>query len=692
MLDQEFRATIERAQLGLADLDAEGRFTGANPAFLAMLGMREEELLGQSWRHTIHPQDQERAAQAHEQARRGGRGYVEVRSVRTDGAMPHQAVTITGVHDEHCRFAGYVCVRLDISGYKRDQETLTAAMETAPSGLLILSPAGEILSANRAVESLFGYARAELAGRQMEMLLPARFREGHARQRAAFGRDADRRTMAGRDLTGLRKDQREIPLHVYLHRIDTDSGERILCTIIDIAERLEYERRLQVAKQTAEAASRAKSDFLARMSHEIRTPMNLILGMTDLLLQSPLEAQQQQHVEIAHRNIRRLLRLINGILDLAKVESGTLTMSASPFDLRATLEECAATIAARIEQTGLHFRTSIDADVWPYWIGDAERLQQVLLNLIDNSIKFTKLGQIWVRVLPERGAQGEQGLRFEVSDTGCGIPPEKAAVIFEAFQQADAAADRNADRAGDGGIYRPREGTGLGLAISKDIVEMMSGQIWVESRPGRGSTFAFTAFLPLSTAQAVKDGGSQNAAAKAVRMVESGARILVAEDNAENQILIRAYLENLDVSLTFANDGVEAAEMRRQGDYDLVLMDLQMPVMDGYQAARQIRAWELATRVPAVPIVALTAHALIGASGESLEAGCDGHLTKPVERNDLIAAIGKFARRQSPPPPPTDDPVLAHRPVVQPAGVADLPATANARAEGELAENRAHAH
>ncbi len=186
----------------------------------------------------------------------------------------------------------------------------------------------------------------------------------------------------------------------------------ILCTIIDIAERVRYQQQLELAKQAAEGANRAKSDFLARMSHEIRTPMNLIMGMNALLLESPLTEKQRQHVEISHRNVKRLLRLINGILDLSKVEAGMLTLAAVPFDLSELINECAATMSSGIEAKGLEFESSIDPDVWLYWIGDAERVQQVLLNLIGNSVKFTARGKIDVRVRSENFGKGERGLAF----------------------------------------------------------------------------------------------------------------------------------------------------------------------------------------------------------------------------------------------------------------------------------------
>ena len=398
-----------------------------------------------------------------------------------------------------------------------------------------------------------------------------------------------------------------------------------------LAEKNALVKQLEQSKQAAEAANRAKSDFLARMSHEIRTPMNLIMGMNALLLSSPLNEKQQEHIEISQRNVRRLLRLINGILDLSKVEAGRLTFEEAPFDLNDVLKECAATISTAVEGKGLQFEIFVDLKAPRYWTGDSERLQQVLLNLIGNSVKFTAQGKIELSVCAETGPEGQPGLRFEVNDSGCGVPPDKAAIIFEPFQQAETS------------MSRRFEGTGLGLAISKTLIEMMSGRIWLAEKSEPGARFVFTVFLQPTTEEAVSAKIAAKASAVAGQTLRQGTRVLLVEDNPENVVLVQAFLENLPLLLDFAENGVEAVEKRRQGEYDLVLMDMQMPIMDGYTATQEIRAWEKTQHKPHVPIVALTAHALSGSSTESIEAGCDGHLSKPMDKSDLVEVIAKFS-------------------------------------------------
>jgi hypothetical protein len=274
-------------------------------------------------------------------------------------------------------------------------------------------------------------------------------------------------------------------------------------------------------------------------------------------------------------------------------------------------------------------------------------------------LKFTSVGAIRVSVGPETTPKGTTGLRFEISDTGCGVPKEKASVIFEAFQQAEDSTSRR------------YEGTGLGLSIAKSLVEKMGGKIWPAEKSGPGSTFVFTAFLQPATEAAVLERKARDRMVEPSPTVAAGTRLLLVEDSPENVILMRAYLENL--TLDVASSGEEAIEKRTNNTYDVILMDIQMPIMDGYAASRAIRAWEESNGAPRVPIVALTAHAFIGAAADSMKAGCDAHLTKPVDRRSLFEAIAKHTQAgKSESMEEMEDSVAAYRPVYLAKRQADL--------------------
>ncbi len=325
---------------------------------------------------------------------------------------------------------------------------------------------------------------------------------------------------------------------------------------------------------------------------------------------------------------------------------------AAAFDLNELISECAATTSSAIEAKGLQFETSIDPDVWLYWLGDAEQVQQVLLNLIGNAVKCTARGKIGVRVRSESFGQGERGLRFEVTDTASGEPADQTKLILEAFRQAERT------------MSQPHEGPGISLSMVHTLVEMMSGRVWVEeiAEPEEsGAKFVFTVPFPLARKEELHEKTGPPVSSKELEVMP-GTRILVVEDNPENIVLLRAYMDHLSLSLNFAANGVEALRKRQRGNYDLVLMDIQMPVMDGYTAAREIRDWERAHGMPRVPIVALTAHAMSGSSAASIEAGCDWHLTKPVERNELMATIAKLANRCGGRSEAIDEPIAARRP------------------------------
>ncbi len=443
----------------------------------------------------------------------------------------------------------------------------------------------------------------------------------------------------------------------YLQAVATGAGGRRLIALVSLPQELftyqqlahdfelakeQVERmsvELELKRQEAERATRAKSDFLAAMSHEIRTPLNAIIGMADVLSASSLTAEQQKCVEVFQRNGVGLLNLINDILDLSKVESDKIELEAVSLDLRDVIGRAMEVIEGRARAKGLSLGQTIAPGVPLYLIGDPNRLRQVIINLLGNSIKFTEQGRLDVRVEPDPEDSGPGRLRFGVSDTGIGIPEDKLGLIFENFTQADSSTTRKYG------------GTGLGLGISKRLVELMGGRIWVESRVGTGSTFFFTVKLGVEEDQSERAPVEQaQSSAVQLERAADGLRILLADDSEDNRFLILSYLKQARCSIDIAEDGEVAAKMFRSGRYDIVLMDVEMPIADGYMATRSIRQYEQEAGVRPTPVLALTAHAFADMADRASEAGFTAHLTKPIRKATLLAAVAQYATPSAPAP------------------------------------------
>jgi PAS domain S-box-containing protein len=442
---------------------------------------------------------------------------------------------------------------------------------------------------------------------------------------------------SGKTETSIRQappnsDAKWIELFAYpLKNPTTGKTTGVINYIRDITEPKEKEEELREAKKAAEAASIAKSEFLANMSHEIRTPLNVVIGAADLIMETELTDKQLGLVEMFQANSELLLSIVNNIIDISRIESGKIELEYTDFDLKRLVKKIHGVMSSRARKKGLKFNLHVDPDLPAILKGDPVRFQQVMINLIGNAIKFTHRG--YVKINCGYAQDDASCFLFSVKDSGIGLPKDKMASIFDAFTQADASTTR-----GFGG-------TGLGLSIAKKLVELMGGQIWVESKPRQGSTFYFTAKFEVVSQNLETDTAVNQKIAKAPIVPglspDEPLKMLLVDDYEHNLTILLHYLKGENFVIDTAEDGVEALEKFKTEQYDIVLMDMQMPVMDGYDATRHIRMIEKEQKRDRTPVIAVSAYALKGELKKSIDAGCDDHLNKPVKKSKLMAMLAK---------------------------------------------------
>jgi PAS domain S-box-containing protein len=611
--------------------NAQGIITGWSAESEALFGWPREQAVGMR-SHLLIP---ERNRERHDRA---------LASLASRSEHPIDRREMTALHRDGHEFRAEFAISVDGRGDAlrivalvramtpdvrteaafRQNERYRAILDQIQDGCSVVDLRGYYLFVNDAFCRIFGLPRERLVGRNYrDTQNPVR----HVRTFEIF--NSVYRT--GQPVT---YEYQVTPSRLFIEQsisLERDPGGTPIAFISiyrDCTARKVAEETLAGAKEAAEAANRAKSEFLANMSHEIRTPMNGIIGMTALALDTALTAQQSEYLLTIRDQAHSLLTVVNDVLDFSKIESRHLEIESVPFGLHELVRELIAPLTVAARDKRIDLLTAVAADVPPIVAGDPVRLKQVLTNLIGNAVKFTQRGSVTLEVGVQEQLEGAATLRFRVVDTGVGIPVEKHEAIFEPFRQ------------GDGSMTRRFGGTGLGLAIASRLAQLMGGRIAVESAPGAGSTFDFTVTLGTSRTDLAQPAAASSASAASPggAGAQRPARILVAEDNVINQRVAAGLLAKRGHQVTVVSNGREAIDALRAATFDIVLMDVQMPDMDGFEATAAIRRLEQ-DRGSRVRIVAMTAHAMTGDRERCLAAGMDGYLAKPIDQRALYDAV-----------------------------------------------------
>ena len=667
---------FEAAPIGYLEIDPKGVVRRVNRKECEMRGLARRELIGKVCWSLLPPAERQRYR---EQTERRMSGHLSLlpyqrKYLRPDGSTITVEVHEQLLRDHASRVVGMRLAAIDMTEGKKSEDQayeaaseLRALFQTFPDLFIRLDRSGRVLDSTGGQSSDQFLSPDKFRGQNLRDLLPAAVVD-----QLREGQDKARKTKAPH-IVEFNVDSRA-GQQVYETRVVPLDWEHSIATLRNITARKNDEKRLQEYAQelerkneelesalvTAREATQLKSRFLANMSHEIRTPMNGVLGMTDFLLGTSLTAEQQEFAGSIKKSADALLTLINDILDLSRIEAGKLRLDRIPFSLAATVEESSSLFALQARTKGLDFSIAVSGDLPDMLVGDAGRIRQVLTNLIGNAVKFTDSGRIDVEAEMVRPTEDGFLIRFSVRDTGIGIPPEQQSRLFESFTQ------------GDGSSTRKYGGTGLGLSISKQLVELMDGELGVESRPGEGSRFWFTASfgkaavvapaapprrpipvpvpapaVPLSPVAPKLPIPSPKPGTVPPQKSNGSPRklwVLLAEDNEINQRIALRLLEKLGLGADAVDNGRAAVEALAQKNYDMVLMDCMMPEMDGFEATAVIRNRERGKGH--IPICALTANAMEGDREKCLAAGMDDYISKPVGLDKLREVVERLVHHK----------------------------------------------
>ena len=622
------------------EVDSQGLFTYTSEASASVFGYRPHELIDRLHFYDLHPiaGREEFKTAAFEVFEQKECLKDLINEIQTkDGRKVWVSTNGIPVLNPDGTLRGYHGSDTDITQRKQAEDALRKSesrlrsiTDSAYDAIVMMDPQGNITYWNPAAERILGHSRDEALGQYLHtLIMPPRFQAAFKAAFPTFLTSGEGAAVGKNiDLEALHKDGREIHVQLALSAIRFDDAWHSVGILRDVTERKRVQEELRKSKELAEQASEAKSMFLANMSHEIRTPMNGVIGMTELLLETPLNPEQQHCAQIVRSSAESLLHLINDILDFSKIEAGKFELETLDFDLAYLLDYFTRLLTPQAQHKGLAFHCSIDSDVPQHLSGDPSRLRQVLFNLTGNALKFTPRGSVTIQVSRMSVTTGAIVLRFAVRDTGIGIPAHKQALLFEKFTQLDASTSRHYG------------GTGLGLAICKQLVELMDGEIGLSSTVGQGTEFWFTScFAPAMHPQAQSQAQSQAAPPKPQW---PDIRVLLVEDSPINQKVALGYLKSFALQADVVDNGTAAIQALSTRAYDLVLMDMQMPEMDGIEATRRIRAPHSGVLNAQIPIIAMTANAMQSDREKCLGAGMNDYLSKPVTPGSLTAILEKW--------------------------------------------------
>ena len=647
--EERFRSFVENANEIVFSVAADGIFTYLSPKWQDAFGYDLNETIGKAFITLVHPDDTIRCAERLRSVLETGvkQQALEIRVRHNNGAWIWYAISGSRLQDVERNEDSFLGIGRDITKRKQAEELLTkneerlrVIFETSQAGIMLVGPDGAITFANRRMAEMFGCTMDELiASAYSDHVHPAERETGETRLRQLAAGEIDHVYYERHYLRHC-----SVDFWGYLsgRRLVAPDGttQGLVFIIVDITDQKHAMVELRHAKEAAEAANETKGRFLMNMSHELRTPMNGVLGMIQLALYENPSEKQRQYLETAIDSGKGLVRILNDILDLTKAEVSKLSILRDPFDLRPAVLEVVRILDLEARRKGLALNYTITAEVPERVTGDRLRLQQVLTNLVANAVKFTERGEVTVAVTCSRDPSGTPELMYTVTDTGVGIPADKQHLLFQPFSQVDDS------------LTRPYGGTGLGLVISREIVERMGGSITFSSRAGKGSIF--TVRIPCATEAPLVVLTDPHIERERVVPVAISANteerslcILLVEDDAVNRVMQKLLFERSGFLTSVACNGQQAVNLWEREAYDLIVMDVQMPVMNGIEATRIIRRKESA-RGGHIPILGLTAHAYQDDVDHCITAGMDSYLTKPVDLNDLIAAVKELCNVGNP--------------------------------------------